>query len=72
MDSLLEESRTIIDLKKRRQIFFRIQQIIAEQEIYTSLWYRNDVVIMKRRLEGFEIYPGGAYTSLRKVKWQDT
>ncbi len=72
MDNLLEESRTVIDQKKRRQLFFRIQQIIAEQEIYTSLWYRNDVVIMKRKLEGFEIYPGGAYTSLRKVKWQDT
>lgn len=72
MDNLLEKSRTVIDRKKRRQIFYRIQQIIAEQEVYTSLWYRNDVVIMKRKLEGFEIYPGGAYTSLRKVKWQDT
>ncbi|MEA3239988.1 MAG: ABC transporter substrate-binding protein [Pseudomonadota bacterium] len=72
MDSLLEKSRTVIDQKERRQLFFRIQQIIAEQKIYTSLWYRNNVVIMKRRLEGFEIYPGGAYTSLRKVKWQDT
>ena len=72
VDHLLEESRIVIDREKRRAIFFQIQQIIAKQEVYTSLWYRNDVVIMKCKLEGFEIYPGGAYTSLRKVTWQDT
>ena len=72
VDRLLEESRTTIDHQKRRQLFFRIQQIIAEQEVYTGLWYRNNVVIMKRKLKGFKIYPGGAYTSLKEVKWQDT
>jgi peptide/nickel transport system substrate-binding protein len=72
VDRLLDESRTVVDREKRRQLYLRIQRIVAEQEVYTGLWYRNDVVIMKRKLEGFEIYPGGAYTSLRKVRWQDT
>ena len=72
VDRLLEESRTVVDREKRRQLYIKIQRMVADQEVYTGLWYRNDVVVMKRKLEGFEIYPGGAYTSLRKVRWQDT
>ncbi|MBN2332795.1 MAG: ABC transporter substrate-binding protein [Deltaproteobacteria bacterium] len=71
-DRLLEQSRLSLDPEERRRIFVRLQEILAQQVVYTNLWHRDDVVIMKRNLAGFEIYPGGVYTSLRQVTWLDT
>ena len=67
VDRLLEEARSCLDREKRKELYERIQRILAEDVVYTSLWYRDNLVVMRRRLKGFRIYPGGQYTSLKEA-----
>jgi len=72
VDRLLEQSRLTLNRERRRQLFCRLQEIIAAREVYTSLWFRDDTVVVKKGLLGFRICPGGAYTSLREARWDAT
>lgn len=65
VDRLLLEGRTALDRSKRRRIYHRVQQILAEELPYVSLWYNHNVVIIKRNIEGFVLYPAGDLTSLK-------
>ncbi len=67
LDRLLEHGRRCLDQEKRKEIYSRIQKIMAEELPYVSLWYSTNVVAMAKEIQGFEIYPGGEFISLRKV-----
>ena len=67
VDRLLEEARSCLDQGRRKALYERIQRILAEDAVYTSLWYRDNLVVVRRRLRGFKIYPGGQYTSLKEA-----
>ena len=67
VDSLLEKSRTILDPDKRKNVYSKIQKILAEDIPYTSLWYVKNIVVIRNCFQGFKIYPGGEYTSLKDV-----
>lgn len=69
MDRLLEQSRREIDPVARKELFGRIQQILAEDCVYVSLWWADNVVVADRGLSGFRIYPGGEYISLATATW---
>ncbi len=60
VDDLLDRSR--------RELFSRIQKVLAADSVYVSLWYPDDIYALSDRFEGFEAYPGGQYTSLKKVR----
>jgi len=64
LDKLIEASRTEMDQGKRREMYSQVQKRPAEDCAYVSLWYGDNVVVHKRGLRGFVIYPGGEYTSL--------
>ena len=67
LDALLEEGRQTLDEAKRTRIYHRVQQIIAEELPYISLWHTMNVVVMRQRVQGFVLYPAGDFTSLKKV-----
>jgi peptide/nickel transport system substrate-binding protein len=68
VDRLLDASRTELDPGRRRELFVAAERLIAEDCVYASLWHPDDIFVLARRFEGFEAYPGGQYTSLKKVR----
>jgi peptide/nickel transport system substrate-binding protein len=70
VDRLLERSRRTIDQQRRKELYSRVQKILAADAVYTSLWYRDNLVVVKKGLAGFRIYTGGEFTSLQDVSWE--
>jgi peptide/nickel transport system substrate-binding protein len=70
VDRLLEQARRTCDQARRKALYGRIQKILAEDAVYTSLWYRDNLVVIKKGLSGFQIYPGGEFISLKDVSWE--
>lgn len=70
LDKLLDVSRRTVDQVQRKRLYSRIQKILAEDAVYTSLWYRDNLVVIKEGFSGFQIYPGGEYRSLQDVSWE--
>jgi peptide/nickel transport system substrate-binding protein len=70
LDRLLEASRHTIDQARRKGVYSSIQKILAEDAVYTSLWYRDNLVVIGEGFRGFKIYAGGEYRSLRDVFWE--
>jgi peptide/nickel transport system substrate-binding protein len=67
VDRLLEVSRRTIDKGQRRRFYSQIQKILAEDAVYTSLWYRDNLVVIREGFSGFRIYAGGEYSSLKDL-----
>jgi len=68
VDRLLDASRRESDPAARRAELIAAQRLIAADCVYVSLWYPDDIFALARRFEGFETYPGGQYTSLKRVR----
>jgi peptide/nickel transport system substrate-binding protein len=68
LDRLLEEARVARERQERREIYGRVQRILAETLPYVSLWYSSNVVAMDRRIQGFAPYPDGSLRSLKDIR----
>jgi peptide/nickel transport system substrate-binding protein len=71
LDELLAASRRTVDRGKRKRLYSLIQKILAEDAVYTSLWYRDNLVVIREKFRGFQIYAGGEYISLKDVEQED-
>ncbi len=67
VDAWLDESRLEFDPERRRQLYARVQERVARDAVYTSLWWLDTVVVLRKGYRGFEALPGGEYTSLARV-----
>jgi len=61
LDSLLEQGKTTIDLKKRKAIFSKVQKIVARDLPYVSLWHTSNVAVYSSRLKGFYFHPQASF-----------
>lgn len=68
VDRLLEEARRSADKGRRKRLYSRVQKILAEDTVYSSLWYRDNLVVVREGFRGFQIYAGGEYTSLKDLE----
>ena len=68
VDRLLDESRVEPDVARRKVLYGRVQEILARDCAYTSLWWLDNVVVLRGGFRGFEAQPGGEYTSLASVE----
>jgi peptide/nickel transport system substrate-binding protein len=64
LDSLLQAAHIAMDQEKRKTILAQVQRIVAEDEPYINLWYVDNVVVHRDRLDGIVIPPGGDYDFL--------
>lgn len=69
LDALLDQTWIETDDAARKDLFCRIQQIVADDCVYVSLWWAEDIVVATKGLKGFYILPGGEYTPLAKATW---
>jgi peptide/nickel transport system substrate-binding protein len=68
VDRWLEQSRAEPDRTRRRELYGLVQEQVARDCVYTSLWWLDNVVVLRRGFEGYEVLPGGEYTSLARVR----
>jgi peptide/nickel transport system substrate-binding protein len=68
VDALIEFSRRNLDMEKRKEAYQEIQRIVAEDLPYVSLFYRDNVCVYNKRIEGVKIYPDANWTYLTSVR----
>lgn len=59
VDRLLEEGRSSFDREKRRSCYYRMQEIIAEEQPYTFLYVPLALPAISSRIRGIEPAPAG-------------
>jgi peptide/nickel transport system substrate-binding protein len=67
MDLLIERGRALQDQEERKKVYGRIQEILATDLPYVSLWTEVNVVVMDHRVRGFVLRPDGDFLSLKDV-----
>ncbi|HIJ80447.1 MAG TPA: peptide-binding protein [Desulfuromonadales bacterium] len=59
VDRLLVEGRNTFDIEKRKRAYFRIQDILAEEQPYTFLYVPDALPVVSSRIRGVEPAPAG-------------
>lgn len=67
VDRLLVEGRSTFDIEKRKQAYFRIQEILAEEQPYTFLYVPDALPVVSARIRGVEPAPAGI--GHNQIKW---
>ena len=67
VDRLIMEGRHTFDRKKRKKAYFRIQEILAEDQPYTFLYVPYALPVIHERFRGIEPAPAGI--SYNFTKW---
>lgn len=67
VDRLLEEGRGTFDRARRRSAYFRMQEIIAEEQPYTFLYVPDALPVVSARFRGIEPAPAGIGHNF--IKW---
>ena len=67
VDRLIDLARRETDLEKRKSAYYRIQQIVADELPYVSLFYVDNVAVYNKRIEGMTLYPAGEYEFLTEI-----
>ena len=67
VDSLLDQARVESDQEKRRDLFSKVQKIIAEDWPYVSLWFMDNISAHRKRITDVQLSPTGDYDFLRSI-----
>ncbi|MFA5516062.1 MAG: peptide-binding protein [Desulfuromonadales bacterium] len=59
VDALLEKGRHTLDQEKRKEIYDRFQEILAEEQPYTFLYVPDALPVVASRFRGIEPAPAG-------------
>ncbi|MCK4536501.1 MAG: peptide-binding protein [Desulfuromonadales bacterium] len=66
VDELLERGRRTLDQAKRKQIYDRFQEILADEQPYTWLYVPDSLPVVARRFRGIEPAPAGIMYNFHK------
>jgi peptide/nickel transport system substrate-binding protein len=67
IDQLVEKGRVLIARDKRQVIYKEVQEILADDLPYISLWHTQNVAVMKKEVTGYTLYPNGDFISLTET-----
>jgi peptide/nickel transport system substrate-binding protein len=67
VDRLLVKGRRTFDIEKRKKIYFRIHEILAEEQPYAFLYVPDALPIVHKRFKGIEPAPLGIFYNF--IKW---
>jgi peptide/nickel transport system substrate-binding protein len=65
VDALLDESRTTLDIEKRRTIYKNLHKILADDMPYTYLWTLTNYAAYNRKLRRVDVHPTRFFTYIR-------
>jgi len=67
VDRLLVAGRNTFDIEKRKKAYFRIQEILADEQPYTFLYVPDALPVVSSRIRGIEAAPAGI--SHNQINW---
>jgi peptide/nickel transport system substrate-binding protein len=67
LDDLLIQGHSTFDRAKRKPIYNEVQNIVATDLPYLSIYMQSNVAIMRKGIEGYVQYPAGFYTSVSQM-----
>lgn len=67
VDRLLVEGRSTFDIEKRKHAYFRIQEILADEQPYTFLYVPDALPVVSSRIRGVEPAPAGIRHN--QIRW---
>ncbi len=67
VDRLLVEGRSTFDIEKRKKAYFRIQEIMADEQPYTFLYVPDALPVVSSRIRGVKPAPIGI--GYNQIKW---
>jgi len=67
LDDLLTQGHATFDRAKRKPIYNEVQNIVATDLPYLSIYMQSNVAIMRKGIEGYVQYPAGFYTSVPQM-----
>jgi len=65
VDALLDEATTTLDIEKKRTIYHRLHEILAEDAPYTYLWTLTNYAAYNRRIRRVDIHPTRFFTYIK-------
>ena len=65
IDELIREGRRTLDQDKRKEMYYEVQHIVAEDLPYINLWNFDNVLVHTNRVRGIELNPAGNYDFLK-------
>jgi len=65
VDTLLDEAKSTLDIEKKRTIYKRLHEILADDVPYTYLWTLTNYAAYNRRLRRVEIHPTRFFTYIK-------
>jgi peptide/nickel transport system substrate-binding protein len=65
VDALLDEAATTLDVEKKRTIYRRLHEILAEDAPYTYLWTLTNYAAYNRRVRKIDIHPTRFFTYVK-------
>ncbi len=68
VDRLLVEGRRTFDMEKRKKIYYRIHEILADEQPYAFLYVPDATPIVHKRFKGIEVAPLGIMYNFNQ--WQ--
>ncbi len=67
IDQWIVEGRSTFDRAKRKESYTKVQQKLAVDLPYLSLYHLDNVAIMKSNIKGFKMYPSGFLLSMQEM-----
>ena len=68
VDQLIEFARQEVDMDRRRDAYRQIQQILADELPYISLFYMDNVCVYTKRIEGIRLDPEEHFDFLADIR----
>lgn len=68
VDELLDKGKRETDRQRRAEIYGEVQQILAEELPYISLWHEDNVAVLRDGTQGYQTTPNARFDSLRSVQ----
>ena len=68
IDWLIKEGRVTIDNQKRKKIYSQVQKLLAKDLPYVNLWHWDNIVVMKKNISGYTLFPSADYISLKDTE----
>ena len=67
VDRLIDAAMVAESDDERRQLYGDAQRVVAEDAPYISLWYKTNIAVSGRHIEGVKLTPSAEFTFLRNV-----
>jgi peptide/nickel transport system substrate-binding protein len=69
VDELIVSAGLALDEATRRDLYRRVQQLVAADVAYVSLWAKTNVAVAQRDLAGVTLSPTADFSFLRQAHW---